>query len=95
MKSRLLFAALAAAMLASPALALDLHAARASGAVAETPEGYIKAVKSSPEVDALVGEVNAKRRAEYERISKQNGQPVDVVGKLAAPQIAKSAAADK
>ena len=81
-----------AALVAMPALALDLHEARKSGQVAETPEGFIKAVKSSAEVDALVTEVNAKRRAEYQRISKENGQPVDVVGKLAAPQIAKKAA---
>lgn len=89
MKKHFIIAALAA-FIALPAFALDLHSARASGQVAETSEGYIRAVKSSPEVDALVSEVNAKRRAEYERISKQNGQPVDVVGKLAAPEIAKS-----
>lgn len=89
MKKQLLLSILIAT-LAMPAFALDLKTARSSGVVAETPEGYIKAVKSSPEVDALVTEVNAKRRAEYERISKQNGQPVDVVGKLAAPQIAKT-----
>lgn len=93
MKKHFLIATLAAALIAFPAFALDLHGARASGQVAETAEGYVKAVKSSPEVEALVAEVNAKRRAEYERISKQNGQPVDVVGKLAAPEIAKSIAA--
>ena len=94
MKKHLIIAALAA-LIAFPAFALDLHTARKTGVVAETAEGFIKAVKSSPEVDALVAEVNAKRMAEYQRISKENGQPVDVVGKLAAPQIAKSAAADK
>lgn len=85
----------AAVLFTAPAFALDLHSARASGAVAETPDGYVKAVQSSAEVEALVADVNAKRRAEYERISKQNGQPVDVVGKLAAPEIAKRAAAGK
>ena len=94
MKKQLLVAALAA-FVAFPAFALDLHTARKTGVVAETSEGYIRAVKSSPEVDALVAEVNAKRMAEYQRISKENGQPVDVVGKLAAPEIAKKAAADK
>lgn len=89
MKKQLLLSILIAT-LATPAFALDLSTARAQHLVAETPEGYIKAVKSSPEVNALVAEVNAKRRAEYQRISAQNGQPVDVVGKLAAPQIAKS-----
>lgn len=90
MRTSVLVAAIAL-VLAAPAYALDLHSARASGVVAETSEGYIKAVKPSAEVNALVSEVNAKRRAEYERISKQNGQPVDVVGKLAAPQIMKNA----
>ncbi len=83
----------AASLIASSAFALDLHAARSSGQVGELPTGYVTALKPSAEVSALVAEVNAKRRAEYERISKQNGQPVDVVGKLAAPQIAKSVAA--
>jgi uncharacterized protein YdbL (DUF1318 family) len=90
MKKSALLAAITL-MIAAPAYALDLHSARAGGVVAETSEGYIKAVKPSAEVSALVSEVNAKRRAEYERISKQNGQPVDVVGRLAAPQIMKNA----
>lgn len=87
------FTLVAVGLMALPAFALDLHSARSSGAVVELPTGYVKAVKPSAEVDALVASVNAKRRAEYERISKQNGQPVDVVGKLAAPEIAKGIAA--
>ncbi len=85
-------AAIATLMVALPALAMDLHAARDAGQVQELPSGYISALKPTPEVNALVAEVNAKRKAEYTRISKQNGQSVDVVGKLAAPQIAKSIA---
>lgn len=83
----------AVGLMALPAFALDLHSARSSGVIVELPTGYVKAAKPSAEVDALVAEVNAKRRAEYERISKQNGQSVDVVGKLAAPEIAKGIAA--
>ncbi len=90
---RLSLVALTVLLMAAPAYALDLRSARTQGLVAETPEGYVKAVDGSSEVKALVSEVNAKRRAEYERISKENGQPVDVVGKLAAPEIAKSVAA--
>lgn len=74
-------------LLAMPAWALDLHSARASGSVGEKADGYIAALKSSPEVNALVADVNAKRKAEYARISKQNGQPVDVVGSVAAQEI--------
>jgi uncharacterized protein YdbL (DUF1318 family) len=76
-----------------PALALDLHSARKAGVVKELPTGYIASVKASAEVNALVADVNAKRKAEYVRISKENGQSVELVGQLAAPQIAKNIAA--
>ncbi|MDD5586840.1 MAG: YdbL family protein [Alphaproteobacteria bacterium] len=72
---------------ALPAYAMDLHEARGAGLVGEKPDGYVAAVKPSPEVQSLVAEVNAKRRQEYARISKQNGQPADVVAKLAAQQV--------
>ena len=93
MKKHTILSVVAVALFALPVWALDLQSARSSGAVAETPEGYIKAVNPTPEVNALVADVNAKRKAEYARISAENGQPVDVVGKLAAPKIAASIAA--
>lgn len=78
---------LAAMLFAFPAFALDLQQARASGAVGEQADGYIAALSHSPEVAALVSDVNAKRRQEYARIAKEKGQPVDVVAKLAAQQV--------
>lgn len=86
MKKLLLVSAFIVSFAAS-ALALDLQTARSSGMVKENSDGYIEAVQSTAEVNALVSEVNGKRKKEYERISKENGQPVDVVGKLAAEQI--------
>jgi uncharacterized protein len=74
---------------ASTAMALDLQQARSQGLVIEQPDGYIAAAKPSAEVDSLVEDVNSKRKQEYERISKEKGQPVDVVAKLAAEQIQK------
>ncbi|HAX92230.1 MAG TPA: DUF1318 domain-containing protein [Rhodospirillaceae bacterium] len=74
-------------LVSMPAFALDLHQARGTGLVGEKADGYAEALKKSPEVTALVAEVNAKRKIEYARISKENGQPVDVVAKLAAQQI--------
>ncbi len=79
--------ALVFVVMASPVFAMSLHEARASGAVGEKMDGYVTALKNSPDVNALVQEVNQKRRQEYERISQENNQPVDVVGKLAAKQI--------
>lgn len=87
MKFRFLPVVAALILAAGAASALDLSAARASGAVGETTSGYVAAIESSAEVESLVASVNAKRKAEYTRISKQNSQPVDVVGQLAAPQI--------
>ncbi len=75
-------------VIASPAMALDLAAARAAGSVCEQADGFIAAKSASPDVNQLVSDVNAKRRTEYAKISSQKGQTVAVVGQLAAQQIA-------
>ena len=80
---------IASLLISASALALDLHSARSSGAVVELPTGYIKAAKLSPEVDALVTDVNAKRKAEYERIAKEKGSSVEAVAAVAAQEISK------
>jgi len=88
MKNRILATLiLAASLIALPALAMDLQQARASGLVGEKLDGYVTALKPLPDVNALVTDVNAKRKAEYARISKQNSQPIDVVAKLAVAEI--------
>lgn len=85
----LLAASLISVLWAAPVMALDLQSARSSGAVVEQSNGYIKAAKISAEVEALVADVNAKRRAEYERIAKEKGSSVDAVAAVAAGEIAK------
>ena len=72
-------------LLSFPALAMDLQGARAQGLVGEKLDGYVQAIDGSAQT--LVDEVNAKRKAEYARISAENGQPVSVVAKIAAEQI--------
>ncbi len=86
---KLLLALLLSFSLIAPAYALDLHGARDQGLVGEQQDGYVAAIKPSADVAALVAEVNAGRKAEYARISAENGQPVSVVAKLAAEQIIK------
>lgn len=78
-----------ALIFAAPVMALDLQQARAQGIIAEQPNGYVKVIKESPEATQLVNEVNAARTQEYQRISKEKGQPIDVVAKIAAEEIAK------
>lgn len=76
-------------VLAAPAFAISLDAAKAQGLVGERLDGYISAVSSNPsgEVSSLVGTINAARKAEYGKIAAKNGQPVSVVEKLAAAKL--------
>jgi uncharacterized protein YdbL (DUF1318 family) len=69
------------------AWAIDLSQARAQGVVGENKVGYVEKLGGGADVAAMVADVNAKRLAEYKRISAENGQSVDVVAKLAANQI--------
>ena len=63
------------------AYALTLDEAREQGLVGEDSTGYVAAVSAKPtkEVQALVDEVNTKRRAAYEQVAKQNSTPTDPV----------------
>ncbi|OIN16172.1 YdbL family protein [Shewanella indica] len=92
MKTKLM--TLTAALLMSFCVfAIGLQDAKSQGLVGEQQNGYLGVVKSSAEVSALVKDVNAKRRAHYEKIARQNGISVDDVAKLAGAKAI--AAADK
>ena len=79
MVRRLLCALLLLVPLAAVALTLD--EAREKGLVGEDSTGYIGAVSPTPtkEVQALVDEVNAKRRAAYEDVARKTSTPTDPV----------------
>ena len=69
---------------ASSAFALSLDEAKANGLVGEKPNGYLGAVNpSNAEVQALVEDVNQKRRQAYEDIAKRNRTSVQAVETLA------------
>lgn len=74
---------------AGAAAALDLDSAKAQGVVGERVDGYVAAVSASPsdEVQALVADVNRKRKATYAEIATRNGTPVAEVAKLAAKKL--------
>lgn len=84
MRKHILAFAAAALLMPAMAFALTLDEAKSGGLVGETPSGYLGAVKPSGEVNSLVSSINSQRRAEYERIAKQNGQPRQVIESLAA-----------
>jgi uncharacterized protein len=84
----LLKAALFAALIAltGSVHAMDLNQAKSAGLVGETLEGYVALVDPAApgDVIALVNDVNARRRAEYQRIAQQNQIDVKEVEALAA-----------
>ena len=56
------------------AWAIDIQAAKEQGLVGEANTGYLAAVGTpSAEVKALIEEVNAKRKAEFERTAEKTG----------------------
>jgi uncharacterized protein YdbL (DUF1318 family) len=84
--SYLLNTALAAfTLLAGAAFAADLDQAKGDGLVGERADGYLGLVRSdaAPDVVEMVKSVNAKRRAEYQRIASENDLTIEEVQALA------------
>ena len=69
---------------ASSTFALSLDEAKTKGLVGEKLNGYLGAVNpSNAEAQALIEDVNQKRRQAYEDIAKRNRTTVKVVETLA------------
>lgn len=68
-----------------PSWALTLEEAKTQGIVGEQPNGYLGVVQPSapPEVQALVSDVNQKRRQMYEDIARRNSTKLEAVEMLA------------
>ena len=71
--------------------ALDSY--RAQGVIAERYDGYVELRSASAPADAsrLVDEVNAKRRALYQKRAAEQNVPVSEVGKIFAAKIFETA----
>ena len=66
------------------AFGLELGDAKARGLVGEQANGYIAAVgAATPEIAALVSDINARRKAAYADIATRNGTAIDAVEQLA------------
>ena len=65
--------------------AIDLQAAKSQGLVGEQSNGYLGSVKGKPSADvvALMDEINAARKQEYQNIAQRNNTQLDVIEKLA------------
>ncbi len=78
-------AAAALLLLTVAAFAADLDQAKRDGIVGERADGYLGIVVQPAPADivALVAEINAKRKAEYQRIANANNITLEQVEALA------------
>ena len=74
---KIILSAVLMGLVSLPALAVDAQEAKKKGLIKEDCQGYVVALKA--EGQAAASDINAKRKAEYERLAKQQGVPVDVV----------------
>ncbi|MFY8273073.1 YdbL family protein [Pseudoalteromonas sp. SSDWG2] len=74
---------LAAALMAFNALALSLDEAKAQGIVGETTSGYLELVQGNKDAEALIADINQKRKAKYEALAKKSGITLSQVETLA------------
>lgn len=65
--------------------AMDLQSAKSQGLVGEQLNGYLGVVSASAgsDVNALVADINDKRKQKYQSIAKENGTSLDTVELLA------------
>ena len=69
----------------APGWAISLHDAKAQGLVGEQPNGYLGLVKANAgaEVKAMMNNINAQRKKEYQTIARRNNTELNVVEALA------------
>jgi uncharacterized protein len=92
MKTLRLALILALTVVAAPASAIDLDAAKRQGLVGEQPDGFLGTVRQTPESAELVRSVNQQRRQSYQDLAKRNGVSVDSVATLAGRKLIDRAA---
>jgi uncharacterized protein YdbL (DUF1318 family) len=80
---------LLSAMGALPARADALDDALKAGLVGETTEGYIApvSVPPTPEITALVNDINSRRRAQYVKIAEENGSDIETVERIVGKRV--------
>lgn len=84
MRKLINFLVISSLFISSTAFALSLNEAKTKGMVGETMQGYVAAVVSNREVEALIKDVNQKRRQKYQLLAKKNNITLQQVEKLAA-----------
>ncbi|CEJ64204.1 MULTISPECIES: YdbL family protein [Citrobacter] len=87
MKKQLAVILVALSLLSGNVWALTLSEARTQGRVGETLNGYLVALKTDAETQALVSEINKARSASYQQLAESNNIPADEVAKMAGQKL--------
>jgi hypothetical protein len=95
MNMKKIFTAIIFVMFFQSAWAIDLDSAKAQGLVGEANTGYLAAVKTpaSAEVNALIADINAKRKAIFQDTAKKTGATLVQVSYLFYERAVKNTAA--
>ena len=87
MKRTLLIMVWIIGLMSSSAMALTLNEARSQGRVGETLNGYLVALQTDAETQALVKDINEARNLSYQQLAKQNNVSTDEIAKLAGQKM--------
>ncbi len=69
---------------AGSAWSADIRTSKAAGQIGEQPNGYLGVVSAAPgDVQALVRDINQKRKAVYQNIASKNGTSLQAVEQMA------------
>ena len=84
LSKKIIFALLISVLAVSVAIASNLSQAKADGYIGEQPNGYLGLVDNSApaNIKSLVANVNAKRKAGYEKIARKQGTSLGEVEKV-------------
>ncbi len=77
----------------APVWAGPLEDAKANGQIGERSDGYvgIRVEEAPQDVQALVADINAKRKLEYEKVAERNAIDIEEVGVVAGRKLIRRA----
>ena len=76
-------------ILSFSSFAIGLPDAKAQGLIGEQTDGLLGVVRSSPEIEALVKDINKRRLTKYAQIAQKNAMTLEQVSLLAGEKTMK------
>lgn len=80
-------------VLSFSSFAIELPEAKEQGLIGEQSNGLLGVIESSPEIEVLVENINARRLSKYSQIAQKNAMTLEQVSLLAGEKTIKKTAA--